>query len=114
MAKQLNKQQIDLVFNADTSKAKAQLKDLQSALEQISHAGFGNNKLYLTKELNEASQAAAKLQVNLRDAVNVDTGKLDITKFSKSMSQSGMSLEKYRKQLSAMGPEGEKAFMQLA
>ena len=51
MAKQLN---VNLAFNADTSKAKAQLQELISDLNKIS-TGFGLSKdLPLTKEILEA------------------------------------------------------------
>jgi hypothetical protein len=36
------------------------------------------------------------LQAALANATNADTGKLDLTKFNKSMQDAGMSIEKYR------------------
>jgi hypothetical protein len=41
MAKQLN---IDLSFNADASKAKAQIMDLQKSLDQLISSTINNNK----------------------------------------------------------------------
>ena len=42
----------------------------------------------------------------LRTDFNVNTGKLDLTKFSESLKKSGITLEEYRKSLSTLGPEG--------
>jgi hypothetical protein len=113
MAKQLN---VSLAFTADTGKAKAQLQDLQNQLDKlISGGGMGGKKVdfILTQELQQATVAAAKLQSNLKAATDVNTGKLDLSKFQAQMNQSGMSLEKYRNQLVALGPDGAKAFASL-
>ena len=111
MPKQLN---VNLAFTADTSQAKKQLQDLQNQLTKLTNNSLGNSKLDITKEIQNATSAAAQLKVQLEKATNVDTGKLDLGKFVDSMNKSGMSLEQYRKQLSALGPEGSKAFMSLA
>lgn len=52
--------------------------------------------------------------MSLQEATNVNTGKLDLSKFSESLKRSGMSLEQYRKSLMTLGPEGQKAFVNLA
>ena len=111
MPKQLN---VNLAFTADTSQAKKQLQDLQNQLTKLTNNSLGNSKLDITKEIQNATSAAAQLKVQLEKATNVDTGKLDLGKFVDSMNKSGMNLEQYRKQLSALGPEGSKAFMSLA
>ena len=111
MPKQLN---VNLAFTADTSQAKKQLQDLQNQLTKLTNNSLGNSKLDITKEIQNATSAAAQLKVQLEKATNVDTGKLDLSKFVDSMNKSGMDLEQYRKQLSALGPEGSKAFMSLA
>ena len=111
MAKQLN---VSLGFTADTSQAKAQLQDLQNQLSKLALTTGTGQKLGFTKEIQEATTAAAQLQVQLKNAMNVNTGTLDLGKFSEAMSKSGMSLAKYQQQLSNLGPEGDKAFAQLA
>ena len=73
MAKHLN---ISLGVTADTSKAKAQLQDLQNQLTKIINSPT-SNRMDLAKEIREASQAAAELQAHLKNATNVDTGTLD-------------------------------------
>lgn len=62
----------------------------------------------------DAQVKVNQLKVSLQEAFNVNTGKLDLTKFSESLKKSGITLEEYRKSLSTLGPEGQKAFMGLA
>ena len=111
MPKQLN---VNLAFTADTSQAKKQLQDLQNQLTKLTNNSLGSSKLGITKEIQDATAAAAQLKVQLEGATNANTGKLDLGKFIESMKESGMDLEQYRKQLSALGPEGSKAFLSLA
>ena len=78
MAKQLN---VNLAFNADTSKAKQQIQDLQNQLSAIINmptAGLGAD---IATKINQASRAAAELKVHLEKATNIKTGNLDFTKF---------------------------------
>lgn len=114
MAKQLN---VNLAFNADTSKAKAQLQDLQNTLNTLikgSAAGVAQGGLPLTKDLMEAQIAANKLNTILHQSMNASTGNLDLTKFSDSLNKSGLKLEVLKEQLESLGPTGQKAFMSLA
>ena len=74
----------------------------------------GKANLPVTEQMLKAQQAAAQLSISLKNATNVDTGKLNLTQFSSELQKSGMKLEDYRKQLSALGPEGEKTFLNLA
>ena len=77
MAKQLN---VNLAFNADTSKAKQQIQDLQNQLSAIINmptTGLGTD---IATKINQASRAAAELKVHLEKATNVKTGNLDFTK----------------------------------
>lgn len=113
MAKQLN---VSLAFTADTSKAKAELQDLQRQLTQLTNAPVSNSGkgFFLTKEIQEASAAAADLKIKLQQATDINTGKLDLNKFDESLRQSGTSLKTYREALSNLGPAGDKAFASLA
>lgn len=114
MPKQLNQVQVNLAFTADTTQAKKQLQDLQKSLTNLTNNSFGNKELGLTKEIENATAAAAQLKVQLQSATNPQTGKLDLGLFDDAMKKSGMSLEKYRDQLVQLGPEGQKAFLGLA
>ena len=108
MAQQL---QVNLSFTADSGKAKAQIQDLQNSLNNLmKNNPTGKANLPVTKELLKAQQAAAQLSISLKNATNVNTGKLNLTQFSSELQKSGMTLEKYRIQLNALGPEGEKTF----
>ena len=88
MAKQLN---VNLAFTADTSKAKAQIRDLQAELTKLSTASTIGN--FNNADMEKAIFAAKSLQTHLNNAVNVDTGKLDLSRFSKSLNSSNQSLE---------------------
>lgn len=113
MAKQLN---ISLAFTADTSKAKAELQDLQRQLTQLTNAPISNSGkgFFLTKEIQDATAAAADLRIKLQQATDVNTGKLDLNKFDQALKQSGTSLKSYREALSNLGSAGDKAFASLA
>jgi hypothetical protein len=47
----------------------------------------------------------------LQAAVDVNTGKLNLSAFSASLKASGRSLTTFKKQLEALGPAGEHAFL---
>ena len=113
MAKHLN---VNLGFTADTSQAKKQIQDLQNQLTKLinNQSGYKGLNLGIDEELRNASVAAATLQQNLTSAMNVNTGKLDLGKFTQQMNASGMSMEKYKDALMSLGPAGAQAFSSLA
>ena len=112
MPKQLN---VNLGFTADTSKARQQIQELQQSITDLMKASDAKTgaPLKLGDELKEASLAASQLKQMLTSATNVDTGKLDLGKFSMQLKQSNMTLETLGKSLTKMGPQGEKAFLKL-
>lgn len=107
---------VNLKFSADVSAAKRAMAELQGSLAQIHNAAVtsANPGIRYAKDLNQASQAAAQLRIQLQNAFNQDTGKLNLTKFNMEMKQAGMSVEKYRAALTSIGPQGQQAFTQLA
>ena len=111
MPKQLN---VNLGFTADTSKAKAQLQDLQKQLTNLINNPKSMNSLGITKEIQEASIAVATLKTQLENATNVNTGKLDLGRLNQSLKESGYQIKDYKNALLALGPEGQKAFATLA
>lgn len=112
MPKQLN---VNLAFTADTGTARSQLQELQNSLTRLVNTSTKQSTgLGLTKELNDATTAAAELKVHLDQAVNVNTGNLDFSKLSESLKRSGKTLSEYGEQLQKLGPDGQKAFQQLA
>lgn len=112
MAKQLN---VNLSMTANTSAAVAQLKQLQQQLTNLmnSTTNVNNSSFGITKEIQEATEAAAQLKVQLQAATDSTTGKLDLSKFNQELHKSGMTLEQYQDKLGALGPEGERAFAQV-
>lgn len=107
MAKRLN---VELGFTADTSQAKRQIDDLVSQLQKIQMAP---SKLFDDQDLKDASKAAQELQMHIQNAFNVNTGKLDLTKFSESLSKSNTSLTQLRTNLNKAGDTGRNAFAAL-
>ena len=106
---------VSLIFDADTSAAKNSINELASSLNKVlnfSTKSTGINSL--DKDLQDVAHHAALLQTQLKNAFNVNTGKIDLTKFNDSLKQSGMSLEKYYNTFSKLGSVGEQAFSGLA
>lgn len=107
--------EVRLNFTAETAQAEQALNRLQTSLRNIStQSNMDTGGFRFTQELNSASDAAIKLRQNLSNAININTNKLDLSKFRKEMDKSGMSLEKYRVALQQIGPEGQNAFVDLS
>lgn len=110
---------VNMRFTADTGQAKQQLRDLQSSLDTLMNQIATKNIKFFDvnatkKEIDEASAAVQELKIALDQATNVDTGRLDLSKFSKSLSQSGYTLQDFATHLENLGPTGDKAFVALA
>ena len=105
MAKRLN---YTIGVTADISKFEA---SLQSALTSLQALG---TKSQVVPTLQQASATALDLAKNLQSAVNVNTGKLDLSVFNRSLEASGQSLKSYYNQLSQLGPAGTDAFLKVA
>ena len=110
MPKQIN---VNLAFSADTSLARRQIQDLQTQLSKLlvdpKGGDFGVNK-----ELEQALKLTTQLKVQLQEATDVNTGKLDLTKFNQQLVNSKTTIADYRNALISLGPEGSKAFSTLA
>lgn len=108
----MSKQRIEftLGFKADTAQAQRELESLAGSLKKLA---IQQPNIIDDKQFKEATQAAFELQQHLQKAVDVDTGKLDLTKFSRSLKNSGKQLGDYSKSLQKLGPEGKEAFNQL-
>ena len=111
MAKQLN---VNLAFTADTKAAQQQLQQLQRQLDLVMTPKGVDLSNGLTAEIKKGVAAAAELKVKLLEATNVNTGKLDLTKFSQSLKTSNRQLEDYARDLAALGPQGTEAFLSIA
>lgn len=108
-----NQIKVNLMFQADTQKAKNSLKQLQTDLNAITTASV-NGEFKLTDKVIEGQRAAVQLKNILNECVNMDTGKFDLSKFSHSLKKGGTDLKQMAAQLQQLGPEGSRAFMSLA
>lgn len=111
MAKQLN---VDLNFKANTEQAKKAINDLNAALQKVARMPGSAEVFFDDASIINASKAALELQQHLQSAVNVNTGKLDLSRFSTSLKTSGKQLNDYYDKLLACGEEGQTAFLKLA
>ena len=101
---------VSLIFEANTNQAKQDINNLFAALQRVQAMP---STLIDPTNIKNASQAALELQGHLQRAVNIDTGKLDLSRFSASLTAANTSLDKYKKTLVDSGPAGENAFKQV-
>lgn len=98
-------------ISADTKMAQSSVNALTKSLRDI------QSKRYQvqidTQRINEASEAAATLRTALSNAMNVDTGKLNLTKFSNELKSAGTSVGELGSKLLNAGTQGQQAFSQL-
>lgn len=99
-------------FSADTSKLSSALKQLEGQLNKIATGKISGN--FGIEQIREASSAATQLGAHLKAAINVDTGKLDISKFARSLHSSNTTLSSLSASLTRIGPAGQAAFMNIA
>ena len=104
---------VNLSLTADASQAKTQLQGLQKQLTNLMNITSKSSAFGLSKELQDATGKVAQLKSQLESATSV-TGKLDLSRFNDSLKRSGMEISDYKNILTSMGPEGERAFAQLA
>lgn len=105
MAKRLN---YTIGVNADTSKFEASLQEAVTSLQAL------GTKSQIVPTLQKASTAALDLAKNLQSAVNINTGKLDLSVFNKKLEDSGQNLRSYYNQMVQLGPAGTEAFLKVA
>ena len=103
---------IDLDFRANSNGVKKELSNLAGQLNKLTFNTdiMGN----MSPKIKAAKADLAALRSALVSAVNVDTGKMDLSKFSNSLKQSNTNLACVRQSLMRMGPEGQAAFTTLA
>lgn len=102
-------------FRADTSSAKKELETLQKQLKDLAENKNITTSINrgITKEIQEASRAAATLQSALQKATNASTGQLDLRVFNSTIERSGNSIEDLGKKLTNIGGDGRLAFANL-
>ena len=72
------------------------------------------NMLVEDSGITKASDAAQELQQHLQKAVNMDTGKLNLSAFNRSLQNANTDIAKLSSSLLEAGSAGSQAFMQLA
>lgn len=101
-------------LTTDAGQVYQELQKVQKQLNDISLGKINLGTNTTVSELNQAADAASRLSVQLKNALNTETGKLDLSKFQASLASSEMTLEKYRQQLMLVGADGQKVFMDFA
>lgn len=95
---------------ADTSSAKASLQDLQSQLNSLASVPVSVD----ATGLQSAKTAILELGQNLQTAMNPNTGKLDLSVFSRQLKEQNRSILDYKNALFSMGTQGQQAFLSLS
>lgn len=112
MPKQIN---VDLSFRADTKEAQAQIAQLKKSLDDLMTSSIKNSAFTgFNKDIANAQQSVMKLKSVLNDSLNMDTGRLDLSKFNAQLNSSGLNIKKLAADMGAMGADGQKAFLNLA
>lgn len=104
MAKQLN---VNLKVSADIAAAQQSLRNLTLSLDKIKNQ---SSTLISPIGLQQAQEAARSLETHLSKAINVNTNKLDLTKFSLSLKQANQDLTTLSAKLLRGGQAGQQAF----
>ena len=105
--------EVGIQFSADTNRAKSSLMELQNSMNNVFKTLSSTGNLPLNKDLTQAKDSAYALQAALQSAVNVNTGKFDLSKFQRSLKQSGVDLSNIRQDFVKMGEAGTKAYTDL-
>ena len=108
MAKNLK---VSLDFDANTSKAQAEINNLQASLQRIA---LGKIEGVDPKKMQEASAAAKELSIHLNNAYNAKTGNFDLSKLNNSLKLADTNISSLSSKLLQVGASGEQAFVSLA
>lgn len=98
---------INLQYVVDTKSAKASLDSLQKSLENIQK--IGNQSLNIDADYSKIVASARDLEAALQSAVNVNTGKLNLYDFSRSLQAANIDLKSMMASFSQIPGEGIKA-----
>jgi uncharacterized surface anchored protein len=77
---------LNLTFKVNTNEAKRQMKDLEKSINEVLSMN-ANDAVFagFDKDLRKANDNVIKLHGALSRAFNVDTGKLDLSKFNREL-----------------------------
>lgn len=111
MAKQLK---VHLGFDTNISQVQGEIKNLQQDLNKIMNMKVPVGKTVDTASLQEASAAAKELSYHLNQALDTNTGKLDLSKLNTSLQKGATSVTALSNKLLQAGTVGQSAFVNLA
>lgn len=103
---------VNMKFNADMSQLNQQLTNLKVSLANL--ANIDTKSLGVSKELKAASAAAKELRGHMANALNPQTGQLDLSRLSTSLKASGKDLGEYSRTLLNAGAQGQDTFNKMA
>ena len=97
--------------SADTKNAQSALNALSKSLRELQtkQINFSVND----DRINKAAKAAQLLQHELKNAMNVNTGNLDLTKLNQGLQAAGTNVSQLGRELLNAGASGQKAFSNL-
>ena len=107
-----NKITYTLDFRANLTDIQGQLNKLSTSLNAVANKRILKDNPSV--EIMNAAKSASILEMNLKKALNVDTGRLDLTKFNMGIKNSGYSLQHLSMNLLKAGKDGQQAFMQMS
>lgn len=110
---QNNRLKYYISFEADTKKAKSQIDEMMRSLQQVNAPKNVMSELFNGDDLRKARQNVAELEIMLKNAVNVDTGRLDLSKLNRSLRKSDKTLGNFAASFSQLGDEGRDAFSKI-
>lgn len=96
-------------FNGNASQLKGVISSLRKDLQSLSSKTITFDSGQIQTAVNDVKE----LKMALDSAVNVNTGKLDLSKFSQQLQASRKTLQDYEVSLSHLGSEGQQAFLKL-
>lgn len=106
-----NNNVVTLSFNANTSQAKKEIQGLVSELNSLSTKKIATSFTQdISQDVKEAAREVGKFSTILKEATNIDTGKLDLSKLNKGLKDANTSLPKMASSFKALGSDGVKAF----
>ena len=102
---------ITLSFNADTSQAKKEISNLVKELDSLSTKKISTSFTQgISQEVKDAATEVGKFSTILKQATNIDTGRLDLSKLNTGLKQANTSLPKMANSFKTLGSDGVRAF----
>lgn len=99
-------------ITADTVQAKKAVSDLFQSINKLSEKSMGQS--FLDVNLNKAVKSAQELKYHLNQALDVNTGKLNLNVFSQSLKDADQSASQLMQNLLQGGEQGRQTFVALA